>query len=252
MRTRTTLSLSEARKKIFTIAEEVQESGVFYTLTEYGRPKVVVAAAEAFESLLDQVAFARSRRTRHNQVETRESGVSYEAASDAWVSLVREVPTVPYADGRLADPHSQAKDLVRAQLYVELVEKCGYSLETVRVGKYVRVGEADSRKYIEADILVEDKRKGSVIVCMVVAPDVYERRSATAMRELFEIAAALHSHGRKLKDIKLIYYTRLQKGAERARQRCMVVDYGQYQTFENWEKQGMKKETALPKYVPVG
>jgi prevent-host-death family protein len=50
MDTKTTLPISEARKKIFKIAEKVQKPAVYYTLTEKGRPKVVVLSADEFES----------------------------------------------------------------------------------------------------------------------------------------------------------------------------------------------------------
>ncbi len=50
MNTKTTMSISEARKKIFQIADEVQKPNIHYTLTEKGRPKVVVMSAEEFES----------------------------------------------------------------------------------------------------------------------------------------------------------------------------------------------------------
>ncbi len=45
-----TISISEARKKIFKIAEEVQKPNNYYTLTERGRPKAVIMSAEEFES----------------------------------------------------------------------------------------------------------------------------------------------------------------------------------------------------------
>ena len=50
MNSKTTLSITEARKKIFDIAEEVQRPGKYYTLTEQGKPKVVIMSAEEFES----------------------------------------------------------------------------------------------------------------------------------------------------------------------------------------------------------
>jgi len=50
MDTKTTLSISEARKKIFKIAEKVQRPATYYTLTEKGRPKIVVLSADEFES----------------------------------------------------------------------------------------------------------------------------------------------------------------------------------------------------------
>lgn len=50
MDTKTTIPISEARKKIFQIAEEVQKPNTHYTLTENGRPKAVLISAEEFES----------------------------------------------------------------------------------------------------------------------------------------------------------------------------------------------------------
>jgi antitoxin YefM len=50
MSIKTTISITEARKNIFDIAEDVQKSGVYYTLTENGRPKAVLMSAEEFES----------------------------------------------------------------------------------------------------------------------------------------------------------------------------------------------------------
>ena len=48
MDAKTTLSISEARKKIFKIAEQVQKPATHYTLTEKGKPKAVMMSAEEF------------------------------------------------------------------------------------------------------------------------------------------------------------------------------------------------------------
>ncbi|MBU4274479.1 type II toxin-antitoxin system Phd/YefM family antitoxin [Patescibacteria group bacterium] len=50
MNTKTTIPISEARKKIFKIAEESQKPGNYYTLTENGRPKAVIMSANDFDS----------------------------------------------------------------------------------------------------------------------------------------------------------------------------------------------------------
>lgn len=50
MRTKTTIPISEARKKIFEIANEVQTPENYYTFTESGRPKAVLMSADEFES----------------------------------------------------------------------------------------------------------------------------------------------------------------------------------------------------------
>ena len=50
MNTKTTIPISEARKRIFQLAREVQRPSVFYTLTEKGRPKAIIMSAQDFES----------------------------------------------------------------------------------------------------------------------------------------------------------------------------------------------------------
>lgn len=50
MQPKNTLSITEARKLIFAIANDVQKPDIHYTLTENGKPKVVIMSAEEFDS----------------------------------------------------------------------------------------------------------------------------------------------------------------------------------------------------------
>ena len=50
MNTKTTISISEARSRLFEIAEEVQSPHTIFSFTEKGKPKVVMMSAENFES----------------------------------------------------------------------------------------------------------------------------------------------------------------------------------------------------------
>ncbi|MFH1509655.1 MAG: type II toxin-antitoxin system Phd/YefM family antitoxin [Candidatus Nealsonbacteria bacterium] len=50
MDTRTTIPISEARRRIFEIVDKIQKRGSHYTITEKGRPKAVIMSAEEFES----------------------------------------------------------------------------------------------------------------------------------------------------------------------------------------------------------
>lgn len=50
-----TLSITEARKRIFEIINEVQKPDTHYTLTENGRPKAVILSVEEFESLWETI-----------------------------------------------------------------------------------------------------------------------------------------------------------------------------------------------------
>ncbi len=59
MNTKTTLSISEARKNIFDIVEAVQKPGVHYTFTANGRPSAVLMSADEFESLIETIEVMR-------------------------------------------------------------------------------------------------------------------------------------------------------------------------------------------------
>jgi len=58
MSIKTTLSISEARKRIFDLTKKVQSPHRVYTLTENGIPKAVLMSAEEFESWLETLEVA--------------------------------------------------------------------------------------------------------------------------------------------------------------------------------------------------
>ena len=51
----TTISITEARKRLFQIAKEVQIPGRSYTLTEKGKPKVIIISFEEYDSLKETI-----------------------------------------------------------------------------------------------------------------------------------------------------------------------------------------------------
>ncbi len=51
----TTISITEARKRLFQIAKEVQIPGRSYTLTEKGKPKAIIISFEEFDSLKETI-----------------------------------------------------------------------------------------------------------------------------------------------------------------------------------------------------
>ncbi len=59
MNPKTTLPISEARKRIFEIANEVQKPGSYYTFTEKGYPKAALISAEEFESWQETIETMR-------------------------------------------------------------------------------------------------------------------------------------------------------------------------------------------------
>ncbi|TRZ81438.1 type II toxin-antitoxin system Phd/YefM family antitoxin [bacterium] len=53
------ISISEARSRIFEIANEVQTPNKVYTLTSDGKPKAVIMSAEEYESMIETMEVER-------------------------------------------------------------------------------------------------------------------------------------------------------------------------------------------------
>ena len=47
------MSITDARKRFFELADEVQTPGVHYTLTEKGKPRVTMVSAADYEGLME-------------------------------------------------------------------------------------------------------------------------------------------------------------------------------------------------------
>lgn len=101
MNSKTTLSISEARKNIFDIAEAVQKPGLHYTFTENGRPKAVLMSADEFDSLVETMEIlndpqALARIKKAEEEFTKGEYVSWEDAKkilgwqESSVGLVRD------------------------------------------------------------------------------------------------------------------------------------------------------------------
>lgn len=56
------ISISEARSKIFEIAEKVQKFGQVFTFTENGKPKVVMISAEEYENLVEDLELMKDHK----------------------------------------------------------------------------------------------------------------------------------------------------------------------------------------------
>ena len=63
MNIKTTIPISEARKRIFELADEVQKPSNYYTLTENGKPKAVFMSADTFDSLMEDLEILHSPET---------------------------------------------------------------------------------------------------------------------------------------------------------------------------------------------
>lgn len=53
------MSITEARKRIFDLAEKTQTPGAYFTLTEKGKPRMVLLSAGEYESMVETMEVER-------------------------------------------------------------------------------------------------------------------------------------------------------------------------------------------------
>ena len=113
MSIKNTLPISEARKKIFDIAKQVQKPGQYFTLTEKGHPTVVVMSAEEFESIMETMEIMGDPKLMSNIKKAEEEYkkgeyVTWEDLKNKWgihdqkkeIVLVREKAKKKYRTAR--------------------------------------------------------------------------------------------------------------------------------------------------------
>ena len=155
--------------------------------------------------------------------------------------FLRESSSVAYGDGFTQFPSE--KDLVKAHLLVELIERYCYSPEKILVGMYLPV-KNNGVDYAEIDIVVQDSSHSPFILCAVELPETYEQNLANTMQRLFAMAVLMRE---KTPPRYLMYYTRWYEGRDASyKTRQIIVDLSKYQTFDAWHSAGSPKENDLP------
>lgn len=254
MKIKNTLSVSEGRKKIFSIIEEVQKPDIYYTLTERGKPKAVILSVEKFEYLISERSKELSKnvwgvldekeRSEWIADKTRKNYIAENPQVFPKVFVVRDESKVVYlSEGQNADELRDKKEnLVKAQLYIKLIEELKYPLYCIELGRYVRINGKESKKYIEADLMVNDRKGNVEMIFEVSAFSEYEEKMDIIVANLFDLANSL-SWVKKPK--YLIYYSRSRK-EKTPKEKILVIETSQFNTFQAWKKAGRPGEKKIP------
>lgn len=240
MKTKTTLPITEARKNIFSIAKKIQKGNNYYTLTKKGIPKAVILSAKKFEIL--------SRRRREDFVLADGVNRGYSCHSQnvfAKNLIIRDDSRVVYLSDDNQSIKKQEESLIRAQLYVKLIENYKYPLELIEFGRYVKVGPQESKRYIEADIIINDKNGNVKMIFEVVPFSEYEENQDKIVADLFDLAKSLSWIK---KPHWLIYFSRNSK-RNPAEEKITTIDYSKFNSFLAWKKSGRPFAKKIPGFV---
>jgi prevent-host-death family protein len=94
--TKTTIPISEARRRIFDIADEVQAPNKVYTLTADGKPKVVIMSAEEYESWMETMEVLREFPDLDKEIAETDEAVRT-GAYKKWATLEDMIAKRPLA-----------------------------------------------------------------------------------------------------------------------------------------------------------
>lgn len=155
--------------------------------------------------------------------------------------FVKESSQVAYGGDFVQFPDE--KDLLRAHLLVELIERYRYPPEKILVGMYLPI-KNNGVDYVEVDMVVQDSSHNPFILCAVEPPQTYEQELADTMRKLFAVAVLMRE---KNPPQFLMYYTRWYENKDAARKtRQIMVDLRKYSSFDSWHSAGRPTESDLP------
>ncbi len=240
MNTKNILSITEARKKIFTIVDSVQIANASCTLTERGESKAIVLSMKSYEALTKKQnsAFILSDGDKNKYAWRNENQIFSKNL------IIRDESRVVYLSENDQNKKYAEENLIKAQLYVQLIEKYNYPLPLVEFGRYVKVGPKKSKHYIEADIIINDEN-GNVEMIFETSPFCdYEENMDRIVADLFSLADSV-SWVKKTK--YLVYYSRLAKNGI-VQEKILIVDCSKFNTFSAWKKSGRPGEKKIPQF----
>lgn len=68
-----TISITEGRKKLFKIAEEIQRPDTYYSFTVDGKPQVVLMSQDEFDSIIDTMDILSDSKLLNELKETEQA-----------------------------------------------------------------------------------------------------------------------------------------------------------------------------------
>ncbi len=148
---------------------------------------------------------------------------------------------IPVAYGGEEAEFPPEREMVKAHLVVELLERLGYPLSAVQVNQFV---ETEKFGFRVAEVVASDRRHLPSLLCSVEASSQYEERKETALQDLYIQAIALN----KENSLRwLAYYTRWYQHGN-LRKKHIVIDYRSFPTFALWQEAGRPTRPSIPSY----
>ncbi|NTU67174.1 MAG: type II toxin-antitoxin system Phd/YefM family antitoxin [Candidatus Moranbacteria bacterium] len=254
MKISNTLPVSSARKKIFAIMKEIKDPKVYYTVTERGIPRAVILSAERFEALMKKKADEIIDFMNLQEIPASAGSLIFDGAEKRYsskrpvmipkVTVLRDGPHDHVETLAEEDQRLQEEGYIKSVLFIELIDKYGYPLKLIELGRYVQRKSQVGNKYIEADIIAGNREGDVRVIFEVSGFDTYEKNMDEVVSDLYDIAEAVSW---REKPKFLVYYSRTAK-AGKVFEKISSIDYEKFPKFALWKKSGRQASKKIPEY----
>jgi hypothetical protein len=158
------------------------------------------------------------------------------------IFVIRDESKIVYLSHEEEDLKCREAGLIKAQLFIKLVEDLKFPLKLVELGRYVKIEGRESKRYIEADIILNDRR-GNVEMIFEITPFAdFEKNADMIIADLFALAESLSW---MKKPNYLVYYSRSCKNGE-VKEKIITIDYHKFNSFGAWKKSNRLSESKIP------
>lgn len=164
-----------------------------------------------------------------------------------YISVSRDGSKITYLAQNFTDSFSDPEEKVRAELYVDLIEKYKYkpNKNIIELEKHRKIGHPHKKTDIKMDIVVNDENRNPFMLFELKSPEEYDKYFELSIKtQLFE-SAATEDKGRGTLKF-LIYYTHWYDENGKLQKKYETIDYTRYKSFEEWEDAGRPNLRYIP------
>lgn len=168
--------------------------------------------------------------------------------SKGYISFSDDSSKIIYTAHNYSDSFTDPEEQVRAELYVDLIEKYKYKSDNdiIELEKYRKIGHPKKKTDIKMDIVVYDKDKNPFMLFELKSPEKYDIEYEDSIKtQLFEPAATEDKSKGALKF--LVYYTRWYDEENKLQEKYVTIDYTKYKSYDDWFEAGLPNLRYIPK-----
>ena len=141
------------------------------------------------------------------------------------------------------------EEIVRAYILSKLVNELGYEKSSIEIEKEYDIGRPKVNKP-RIDVIVRDKKEDAFLYMELKSPDEYEKdKDEIIEKQLFNLASQEQGQGKKVK--YLVLYSIDISESKIISDKCMIIDYEKYKTFDDWKNDRNYSEDLPEKYGSV-